>query len=131
MSGRGTAEERSGWTDTDRCWWCGVARQTREHLFKECRTWEGEVRTLWKEVGEISQEKMSRQKDSRDSVEARRRRHIYNGKKGFGFGVRASRAGLGNTSIKDRLGKEGYTGAVVNFLMSTKVGEVKEGVIQR
>ena len=46
MSGRGTAEERSGWTDTDRCWWCGVARQTREHLFKECRTWEGEV-TLW------------------------------------------------------------------------------------
>ena len=31
-----------GWVETDTCWWCGSARQTREHLFKECITWKKE-----------------------------------------------------------------------------------------
>ena len=47
-------KERLGWTDSDLCWWCGSARQTREHLFKECITWREEIRELWKEIGGIS-----------------------------------------------------------------------------
>ena len=46
--------DRWGWTDTDRCWWCEKGRQSREHLFKKCRTWEKEIRMLWKAVGEAS-----------------------------------------------------------------------------
>ena len=46
--------------------------------------------------------------------------HVYKGRKGFGFGVRTGRAGPGNTSIRELLGGEEYTGAVVKFLMSTK-----------
>ena len=45
--------EKFGWIDSDGCW-CGGGRQSREHLFKECRTWKEEIRKLWKEVGEIS-----------------------------------------------------------------------------
>ena len=32
--------DRCGWIDTDRCWWCDGGKQSRDHLFKECRTWE-------------------------------------------------------------------------------------------
>ena len=42
------------WVDSDQCWWCSSGRQSREHLFKECRAWKNEIRKLWKEVGEIS-----------------------------------------------------------------------------
>ena len=31
-------KEKFGWIDSDLCWWCGTARQTREHLFKGCTT---------------------------------------------------------------------------------------------
>ena len=46
--------------DSDLCWWCGSARQTREHLFKECITWKEEIRELWKEIGEIWGERRTR-----------------------------------------------------------------------
>ena len=34
--------------DNDRCWWCkGGLRQTRVHLFKECRKWKEAQNDLW------------------------------------------------------------------------------------
>ena len=47
-------KDRFGWVDSDLCWWCGSARQTREHLFKECITWKDDIRELWRKVGEAS-----------------------------------------------------------------------------
>lgn len=43
-----SVKERFGWIDSDLCWWCGVARQMREHLFKGCVTWRDEIRELQK-----------------------------------------------------------------------------------
>ena len=38
--------------DDDRCWWCGGGkRQTRHHLFTECRAWTPQIRKLWKDIG--------------------------------------------------------------------------------
>ena len=34
--------DKYGWVDSDQCWWCSSGRQSREHLFKECRA--GRVR---------------------------------------------------------------------------------------
>ena len=31
-----------------------MGRHSRGRLFKECVTWKGEIRTLWKEVGEVT-----------------------------------------------------------------------------
>ncbi|TGZ81302.1 hypothetical protein EX30DRAFT_340922, partial [Ascodesmis nigricans] len=36
-----------GKRDSDECWWCDGPRQTRDHLFKECRTWRREQERLW------------------------------------------------------------------------------------
>ena len=47
-------KDKFKWLESDMCWWCGGGKQSREHLFKECRTWKGEIRTLWKKVGEIA-----------------------------------------------------------------------------
>lgn len=33
-------KEKFGWVESDSCWWCGGGRQSKEHLFKECRTWQ-------------------------------------------------------------------------------------------
>ena len=32
-------KKRWGWVESDVCWWCGAARQTRGHYFKECIAW--------------------------------------------------------------------------------------------
>lgn len=45
-------KEKFGWIESDTCWWCMTARQTREHLFKECPAWKEEIEELWKEAGE-------------------------------------------------------------------------------
>jgi hypothetical protein len=38
--------------ESEECWWCDSGeRQTREHLFKECSRWKGEIRDLWRRVG--------------------------------------------------------------------------------
>ena len=38
--------------DNDSCWWCGgVKRQTRHHLFTECKAWMPQTRKLWKDIG--------------------------------------------------------------------------------
>ena len=88
-----------------------------------------EIVTLWKEVGEISEDRAKMKKGTKEAY--RPRNHVYKGRKGFGFGVKAGKAGSGNTTIRDLLGREEYTAAAVRFLMLTKVGEVKEEVIQR
>ena len=44
----GTHLKRIKKKDDDRCWWCpGSPRQTRVHLFKECRRWRGARDSLW------------------------------------------------------------------------------------
>ena len=38
--------------ETDACWWCNCGRrQTRHHLFTECRAWAPQVRELWRRIG--------------------------------------------------------------------------------
>ena len=46
-------KEMWGWAGRDTYLWCAKGRQSREHLFKECIE---EIRTLWREVGEIGGE---------------------------------------------------------------------------
>ena len=108
--------DRWGWTDTDRCWWCERGRQSRDHLFKECRAWEREIRELWTTVGGISGKR-----EDRDGP--------FKSRRGFGFHVRQERARPSNTSVRELLSDSRYTEAVLVFLGKTRVGEVKEGVI--
>ena len=109
-------KDRWGWTDSDKCWWCNGGRQSRDHLFKECRTWRKEIEELWKEVGRIS----GRREEGEGPFRSR---------KGFGFHVRQARARPSNTTVRELLSNDRYTDAVLNFLGQTRVGEVKEGVI--
>ena len=38
--------------ETDECWWCSSGRrQTRHHLFTECRAWRPQIRALWRRLG--------------------------------------------------------------------------------
>ena len=57
-----------------------------------------------------------------------RGRICIRGRKGFGYGVRTgrSRAGPGNTSMKELLADTRFTEAFLNFLKATSVGKVKE-----
>ena len=118
-------KEKFRWIDSGVCWWCGGARQTREHLFKECKGWKREISMLWKEVGEASIKESA--KESKQCERARG--HVYKGRKGFGYGVKGGKAGPRNTTVRELLADERFTGAVVDSLMSTKVGEVKKGVV--
>ena len=88
-------------------------------MFKECKAWKKEIRELWKAVSEGV------------GHSERREGHVLKGKKGFGYGVRKGNKGPGNTTIRELLGDERYTEAVVEFLRVTKVGQVKEGMIKR
>ena len=73
--------DRWGWIETDRCWWCEEGRQSREHLFKECRSWGKEIKELWSTVGKISGKR-----SARDGVDI-----PFKSKKSFGFHVRQER----------------------------------------
>ena len=108
-----------GWIDTDSCWWCEKGRQSRDHLFKECKTWEREIRELWSTVGKISGKRGS--KEEMDGP--------FKSRRGFGFHVRQARARPSNTTFKELLSNSRYTEAVLEFLGKTRVGEVKGGVI--
>ena len=81
-------KDRWGWTETDTCWWCEEGRQSREHLFKECRAWEKEIRELWRAVGEAAG------KRGRPSGMDR----PFKSRKGFGFHVR--RQGRGPATLR-------------------------------
>lgn len=59
----------------------------------------------------------------------REARDPYKSRKGFGFRVRQARARSSNTTIRDLLSDDRYTGAVLESLEAAKVGEVKAGVI--
>ena len=40
--------------DDDQCWWCGGGKkQTRHHLFTECRAWTPQIRRLWSNIGKV------------------------------------------------------------------------------
>ena len=80
-------KEKFGWIEPDSCWWCSGGRQSREHLFKECRTWKNEIRTLWKTVGDISGEHKGMTEKTRK------------GGKGFMLGSSRGRIGPGNCSV--------------------------------
>ena len=112
-------KEKWKWTDSDKCWWCGGGRQSRDHLFKECMTWKKEIAELWEEVGKISGKRREVGKDGGP----------YRSRKGFGFHVRQARARPSNTTVRELLTNDRYTRAVLEFLGKTRVGEVKEGVI--
>jgi hypothetical protein len=55
--------ERLRKIDSDQCWWCdsGV-RQTRHHLFCECRAFRPQIVKMWKAVGEALGWKRRRRK---------------------------------------------------------------------
>ena len=109
-------KDRWGWIDSDACWWCNGRRQSRDHLFKECKMWEKEIGELWSTVGKISG-----RKGGGDGP--------FKSRKGFGFHVRQARARPSNTTIRELLSNSRYMEAVLEFLGKTRVGEVKEGVI--
>lgn len=117
-------KEKFEWIDYDSCWWCGSARQAREHLFKERVTWREEIRGLWKDVGKISGER-----STSGGVSTR----MYKGREGFLLeGMQDQSSGArrpGNTSIRDLLADRRFIGPVLNFLRNTGVGRVKEGVV--
>ena len=112
------------WVDSDQCWWCSGGRQSREHLFKECRAWKKEIRELWKRVGEISS-------DSRDAGDNFSKKGSKRRKKGFGFFSQKYRVRPGNCTVGKLMSDPRFTEAVLNFLEDTQVGAVKKGVIVR
>ena len=112
-------KEKFGWVESDSCWWCSSGRQSREHLFKECRTWREEIRLLWKTVGDISGE--SRVRPGR----------AKKGGKGFMLGSTRGRISTGNFSVGRLFGDSRFTEAVLKFLADTGVGKIKRGVIIR
>ena len=93
-------------TEDDRCWWCGGGeRQTRHHLFTECRAWMPQIRRLWKDIGKAHGWKHPRAPSDKYSIYSRgtsqRCNDLYSGK---------------------WLWKEKFTEAVLAFLGSTKIG---------
>ena len=117
-------KDKFNWVDSDQCWWCSGGRQSREHLFKECRAWKKEIRELWKRVGEIS----SASKDAEDiSVGKKKRRR----RKGFGFFSQEYKVSPGNCTVGRLMSDSRFTEAVLIFLESTQVGLVKKGVLVR
>ena len=119
-------EEKFKWVSSSQCWWCGSGRQSREHLFKECRTWKEEIKKLWKEVGEISiADRDTKEGNSEDQRSGKRR------KKGFGFMSQEYRVRPGNCTVGRLMSDPRFTDAVLSFLGDTQVGLIKKGVIVR
>ena len=114
-------KEKFGWVESDLCWWCCSDRLSREHLFKECKTWKEEIRRLWRKVGDISGEA---------GIGAERTR-IRKRNKGFMLGSTKGRIGPGNCSIGRLFCDSRFTEAVLEFLADTCVGKAKKVVIVR
>ena len=55
----------------------------------------------------------------------------FKSRKGFGYKIRQARARPSNTPVRDLLLDDRYTEAVLEFLETTRVGEVKAGVLCR
>ena len=112
--------EKFGWVESDQCWWCDGGRQSREHLFKECRTWKDQIRTLWKKIGEISGEDTRKRDRSTKKDKGRG--------KGFGLWKSGKKVRPGNCSMSRLFGDPRFTTAVLEFLEETDVGKVKKGI---
>ena len=99
------------WADSDKCLWC---RPRREHLSKECKEWAKEIRTMCGKAGNTS--------GDRDAEKE----------------VGSSRAGKASVvtsekpaTVRDLLGSEKFTEAVLAFLKDAKAGAIKEGIPKR
>ena len=101
---------------------CGSTNERTS--LKECSAWKEEIRKIWKEVGEATA--------GQGGVFMK---GIYKGRKGFGLRVQGRDGetvrGPGNTSIGVLLAHERCIAAVLSILMSTKYGQVKEGILTR
>ena len=106
-------KDKFGWVESDTCWWCSSGWQSREHLFKECRTWKDEIRLIWKTVGDIA------------GGHRVRTTGRYKGRKGFMLGVSEGKVGPGNCTVGRLFGDPRFTEA------DTGVGKVKKGVVVR
>ena len=114
-------KEKFGWINSDLCWRCGAARQTREHLFKECIAWKEEIRELWKKVGEAS--------GSSRTVENGLIR-MYKGRKGFVLDTQEGSGATrrpGNTSDRDLLADRRFIGFVIDSLAVRGLVELRTG----
>lgn len=81
--------------------------------------WKDEIDELWKRLGDISGD---RGRDGRE--------HHLNSRKGFGYGIRKTKVRPSNTSIRDLLGNGAFAEAILPFLKDTKIGMIKEGVLE-
>ena len=107
--------DKFGWVDSDQCWWCGSGRQSREHLFKECRTWKEQIRKLWKKVGEASGE--AKHKTYKGGSKTRGRG------KGFGLWGAGGKIRPGNCSMSRLFGDARFTEAI------SREGPLYEGLL--
>ena len=119
-------KEKFGWIESDQCWWCSRGRQTREHLFKEFSAWKEEIRKLWKEVAEATED---RSIAGKETVCFKKGRGGKGFRLGFRLGERTGGRRLGNTSIGTLMTDERCFPAILSFLSNTKCGMVKEGVL--
>lgn len=88
------------------------ARQSREHIFKECKGWEMEVRALWDRVGKGAKtEEVGPSTAGKASVMISKNPEL--------------------AQTQDLLGNEKFTDAVLAFLKDTKVEMVKEGILNK
>ena len=111
-------KKKFGWVDSDSCWWCSGGRQSREHLFKECKTWKEEISRLWKEAGDIS-----------GGCKRKVLGNIYKGRKCFCFGMERKHVRPGNCSVGRPLSDSRFTEVELRFLESAGVGKIKEGAV--
>ena len=74
---------------------------------------------LWKRVGEAS---------IKENMQGRRYEGRYKGRKGFYLGFRGG-AGPANMSVKRLLPDGRFMDAVIDFLKTTKIRDVKSGVL--
>ena len=117
-------KDKFDWVNSDQCWWCSCSRESREHLFKECRAWKKEIRELWKKIGEISNTSQEAE-DKSLKIGGKKRR------KGFGFRSHEYKVRPGNCTVGKLMGNPRFAEAVLSFLESTQVGLIKKGVIIR
>lgn len=104
-------KKKRRWVDSDGCWWRNQARQSREHLFQDCKEWKKEIYTLREGIGNISGDREGKRSG-----------------KDFGYDIRKSWARPSNAMIRC-WGTKWFTDAVLAFLRDAKVGRVKEGIL--
>ena len=98
---------------------CEGGRQSREHLFKECRTWKDQIRKLWKKIGELSGEAVLKTDISKGKARGRG--------KGFGLWGSGGKIRPRNCSIGRLFGDARSTEPILEFLEETDVGKIKKG----